>query len=232
MSEEKDLQILIVEDEAVLAYATKEMLIDLGYQHIKIANSKQKALLIIGSNAIDLAILDINLGNENDGIEIAKQCFLKDISFFYITSYTDQKTMDLALETAPSAYVIKPILPTNLYSALRISLNKKKQTAPDYFTFKDGSEHIRLEIMDINYCKADGIYVVISTDHKNYLYRGALMKVCEELPTEIFIQTHRSYVVNMHKVNKIASNSVFINNQAIPVSRTFKSELKERLTDN
>lgn len=232
MDQKRELQILIVEDEAILAFTMKEMLIDIGHEYIKIANTRQKALLTINSNSIDLAILDINLGNEDDGIEIAKQCLLKDIPFFYVTSYTDQKTMDLALETAPGAYIIKPILPSNLYSALRISLNKKTQTTPNYFTFKDGTEHIRLNIMDINYIKADGMYVVISTDNKNHLYRGALIKVCEKLPRDVFVQTHRSYFINMHRVNKIVSNSVFIRDEAIPISRTFRSELKKKLSNS
>ena len=128
MKNKLSINILIVEDEVLLAYASKEMLIDMGFSNISIVGTMERAKIALETTKVDLALLDINLGNGNEGLELAKKCFMNDVPFLYISSYTDQKTLDLALETAPGAYVVKPIIPVNLYSAINITLRNNKQT--------------------------------------------------------------------------------------------------------
>ena len=224
--EHHNLKILIVEDEILLSFTMEEMLKDFGYNTISIANNYKSALDYLGTGAIELAILDINLGEGPGGLNLAKECFLKRIPFFYVTSYTDRKTLDLALETAPGSYVIKPVIPTNLYSAINLSLNKLKKES--YFSFKDSVSTVKLKTIDILYLEADGIYLKIETLEKSYLSRMTLASAIEELPESEFVQTHRSYVVNLNKISKSKSNLIFIGKKQIPISRTFKDSFKLR----
>lgn len=219
------LKILVVDDEILIAVSTKEMMLEMGFQQIKIVPQYEQAKECLENEYFDLVVLDINLGKGDEGMDLAKICFLKDISFFYVSSYSDQLTLDKAIETAPGAYVIKPFMSGNLYSAIQLTLSEKEKKGKAHFTFKDGVNHVRLVIKDIRYLKADGVYTEIHTSKKKYLYRAAITKVLELLPNQQFIQTHRSFAVNIDCILQLKSNEVVIDNCKIPISRTFKAEV-------
>lgn len=226
MKHQPSTHILIVEDEVLLAHTMKEMLHELGYQQIQLANTFTLGKAVLSEKPIDLALLDINIEGGEEGIELAKLCHKKGIPFLYVTSYTDKSTLDRALETAPGAYLIKPFLPSNLYTAVEISLRKGKDEEQERFTFKNGSEVVNLPVDQILYLKADNVYVNVVTHSKTYLYRSSLSGALGLLPKEKFKQTHRSYVVNLKYVSKVRSKAIEIGEIDIPLSRTFKDQLK------
>ena len=228
MQEENSKQILIVEDELILSYTIKEMLKEFGYDFTIIANKLEEAQQIIEKQELSLAILDINLATGNEGLLLAKDCFLKKIPFIYLTSYTDHKTLSLALETTPEAYLVKPVNPTELYSAVSLVIRKSEKQHKE-LTFKDGVNIIKLRPNEITHLKSDGIYVEIHTNEKKYLYRSSLIGVLKKLPSTLFIQTHRSYAINYTFVEKVKSNLITIGPHEIPISRTFKGIIKEKL---
>ncbi len=80
------LQVLVVEDAFLVGIQLKEDLESLGYSVIGPANSVKKALMLIDENAINAAILDVNLGHE-DSIPIAKKLEESSIPFIFITGY-------------------------------------------------------------------------------------------------------------------------------------------------
>lgn len=225
----KELKILIVEDEKVLSFVMEEMLGEYGYNNTLIANSYSTAIAKIDSEKIDLAILDINLGNGPNGIDLAKECAKKQIPFFYVTSYTDKKILDLALNTVPGGYVVKPVTPASLYSAIKIIFNTINEDQ-HYFNFKDGAINVRLKTNEILFIQAEGVYLKVVTSNKNYLIRSTLASALLELPLKQFIQVHRSFIVNIDLITESKSDILFINNHQIPISRTFKDEFRERFS--
>lgn len=222
------LKILLVEDELLIAHTMKEMLHELGYKNVKIANTQTLAESVISEKNCELAILDINLGKGEEGIELAKKCHILNIPFFYTTSYTDKHTLDRALETAPGAYLIKPYLQSSLYTALQITINKHSGKEETY-SFKDGSEIIKLKLSQLIYLQADNVYTKIFTSQKVYLERNSLHNVLNSLPKSKFVQTHRSFIINLDYVTKISGNLVHLGEISVPISRSNKQILKEKL---
>jgi DNA-binding LytR/AlgR family response regulator len=218
-------KILIVEDEILVAYTIKEMLKELSFKSTTIANKYEQAKNLLDEAKIDLAILDINLGNGDEGIELAKICHKKEIPFFYLTSYTDKATLDKALETTPGAYLIKPFLQSNLYTALQISISTKSDSNTATFCFKDGTELVCLKSNEIIYLEAENVYVKIHTISKNYLYRSSLSLTLAKLQEKLFIQTHRSFAVNVNYITKIATSTVEMGELEIPLSRSYKNSV-------
>lgn len=224
----KDLRILVVEDEKVLSFVVEEMLQEYEITNTVVANNYAAALEWIDPLKTDLAILDINLGPGPGGIDLALKCSECQIPFLYLTSYTDKKMLDLALKTAPGGYVVKPVSPAGLYSAIKIIFNKTEQEQY-FYHFKDGTKNIRLNVNSILYIQADGIYLNIVTADRKYLVRTTITAALTDLPSEDFIQVHRSYIVNLKPITSYKRNLIFINEIQIPLSRSFKTKFIEAI---
>lgn len=225
----KDLKVLIVEDEKVLSFVVEEMLQEYDITNTIVANTYNAALKYLDPEKIDLALLDINLGEGPNGIDLAIECSKLQIPFIYLTSYTDKKMLDLALKTTPGGYVVKPVSPAALYSAIKIVFNKTEEQQY-YYTFKDGTKNILLNVNAILYIQADGIYSKIVTIDRKYLVRTSITAALADLPEEHFIQVHRSYIVHIKSVTSYKRNLIFINNVKIPLSRSFRTKFVETIS--
>ncbi|MFT6948571.1 MAG: DNA-binding LytR/AlgR family response regulator [Vicingaceae bacterium] len=223
------VRILVVDDEPFIALTIKKILTNLGYLQTDIAHSEQKAKQIITNQKIDLAILDINLNGNEEGINLAKKCLALQIPFFYVSSYTDTKTLDKALETAPGAYVIKPFLKANIYSAIELTIGKKAKKEDPIITIKEAGEYYRIKQSEILYIKSDDVYIEIITATRRYLYRDSIKNFLLQFDWANLIKVHRAYAINLQHISKASATSVFIGETELPVSRTYKQNLFDRL---
>jgi CheY-like chemotaxis protein len=108
-------RILIVEDEALVAYALEQILVEYGYEVVGPAPNIGKALKLIADEPIDAALLDINLGNErSDGAAeaLAAAC----IPFLFTTGYSRESAMPDGFKDRPC--IGKPYQPEQLQQAL------------------------------------------------------------------------------------------------------------------
>ena len=127
--------VLIVEDNALVAMEIKEMLMQMGYHTIYHANSYEKAIRLYNTHHPILTLLDINLGQEKDGIDIAKYIRKSDdIPIIYLTSYNDEDTIKRASFTKPSTYLNKPFVYENLQTAITLALYMYHNTTMDSLT--------------------------------------------------------------------------------------------------
>jgi DNA-binding LytR/AlgR family response regulator len=88
---------------------------------------------------------------------------------------------------------------------------------------------IKIELNSINYLKANGDYVQIITEQQSYRVHSTLTQLQVKLPKSQFVKTHRSYIVNIAKVNAVKDTTVVIGKDAIPVSKNNREELIELL---
>ncbi len=121
--------ILIIEDEFIIANDIAETLKKNDYDVIGIAYSKEKAFNIIEKNPPDLILMDIMLNDKDkiDGIDLSQQIYKKKlIPIIYLTAYTDQKTLERAKLTNPYGYILKPFDERELCNNIEIALYKHK----------------------------------------------------------------------------------------------------------
>jgi hypothetical protein len=86
-----------------------------------------------------------------------------------------------------------------------------------------------LNLSDVLYIKSMDHYVLFIFETKKVLERISLKELFMTLDTKIFIQVHRSYVVNKHYVKKATANKIILsNNQTVPLSRTYKAKFTEK----
>ncbi|MEP5254407.1 MAG: LytTR family DNA-binding domain-containing protein [Winogradskyella arenosi] len=88
---------------------------------------------------------------------------------------------------------------------------------------------IKINIQSIKLVEAKGDYILLKTDSENYTVHSTLKKILEKLPESKFLKVHRSYIINTSKIIDIEDNSVLIDRDVIPVSRSNRPELMRRL---
>jgi PAS domain S-box-containing protein len=120
-------QILIVEDESIVAENIRRNLEHLGYSVFSVVSSGERAIKEVEVKVPDLVLMDIVLQGEMDGIETAKKIRSRfNIPVVYLSAYSDEKTLERAKITEPFGYIIKPFNERELHTNIEIALYKHK----------------------------------------------------------------------------------------------------------
>ncbi|WP_051261233.1 two-component system response regulator [Desulfovibrio inopinatus] len=122
---EKCTQILVVEDEAIIALEMTRRLERLGYQITGAISRGEDVVEAVQSNPPNLILMDIMLAGELDGIDAARKVQEQfDIPVVYLTAHSDDNTLERAKTTTPYGYIVKPIDQMWLLSTIEIALHK------------------------------------------------------------------------------------------------------------
>ncbi|MEL7421374.1 MAG: response regulator [Bacteroidota bacterium] len=244
----KKVRVLIVEDEFITLDTLREELEELGYEISGDAMKAQEALTILERGDTDIAILDIHLKGSESGIWLAEQIRKRyKIPFIFLSAFSDRTTIAEAAETQPSSYLVKPFTPADLYTAIEMALLKhskhheqlqltddqasvkKELLINDSIFVKDDLTYRKIPLRDICYVEAFKNYLELQLDNGRHIIRSTLKDFLEVLPQDHFVQTHRSFVINLERVTEIGGNFVVINDNKVPISRGQKEEVLARL---
>ena len=115
--------ILVVEDESIIAIDIRNRVLNLGYGVSGAAATGEDAVAKAEELLPDLVLMDIKLQGEMDGVEAASRIRLDlDIPVVYLTAYANTSTLERAKFTEPFGYLVKPFDDTELKAALEIAL--------------------------------------------------------------------------------------------------------------
>lgn len=118
-------KVLIVEDNPITAADLKSALKKLDFAITNTVSSYNEALISIEQNQPDIIMMDIDLGKSKNGIELA--CKIKEshnIPVLYLTSFSDDDTMEKAFATDPVGYLVKPFKREELKTTIMLALYK------------------------------------------------------------------------------------------------------------
>lgn len=117
--------ILLVEDNAIVAFDMQQRLHKLGYQVLGTVASGEDAIKAVSQKQPSLILMDIYLDGKIDGIEAAKAILeKKQIPIIFLTGHDDEETLNRAKITETFGYIIKPAESRDLHVAIEIALYK------------------------------------------------------------------------------------------------------------
>ena len=237
---------MIVEDDELSA-SKMEMQIDkLGHELFGVVDNSDDAIAILQTKQPDLILMDINIEGEYDGIELTDMIHQQwKIPVIFISSLQDDYTFRRLQRTNPVSFILKPFseiqlkrtvqlvveqLNTVTNEVFEITENIEKKSN-DYIFIKRKKQLEKVKISDIFYIEADGKYAQIYMIDKKYLVRMSQKEVMNRLNSNQFIQTHRSFVVNMEKIKSVdlQDSVIILDNMHVPISRREREMVLERL---
>lgn len=121
----KDINVLIVEDEALIAQQLKKRLEKLGYTVSDVVASMELAIQSLRENPANLVLMDIVIKGDSDGIHAATRIQSEfKLPVIFLTAYADEKTLQRAELARAYGYLIKPVQERELNAMIRIVLNR------------------------------------------------------------------------------------------------------------
>lgn len=241
------IRILAVEDDELHADVLRMHLDRMGYDLIDIVDNSAEALRLLKATDPDLLLMDIDIGEEQTGIDLVKRINqFADVPVIYLTSFREKPIFDEARQTLPDAYILKPFDPAELQRAIELAFlrhqqaRKLKQTKAlpgqsaanvDYVFVKDGDRLVKVCVRDILLVEAYDKYCLVYTRAKKYLLTIQLRVIAESLLSEQFLQVHRSYIINFDAVEQVSvgQGTIEIAGKQVPISKTYKTAFFSRM---
>lgn len=237
----KQIQVLIVEDEFIIADYIQGCLVNLGYDVVGICTNYDEAIVALQNHQPDIAIIDISIKGNKNGIDIANHITANlDIPFVFASSHGDKGTIDKAKQTRPAAYLVKPFTEEDLYAAIETALinfgSKKTKAEPeeeiilinDGFFIRHKNKFIKILLEELMYAEANDNYVNLFTADTHYTLKTTLLKLQEVLP-HYFLRIQKSYIVNLHQLKSFDAEEVVVNNKTLPIGKSYNEALFEKL---
>lgn len=187
-----------------------------------------EALEYIRKNEADLIFLDIQMP-ELSGINFMKIVGDK-LKYILTTAYSEYALE--GYEHNVNDYLLKPISFDRFQkSALKAQerFPTNETSANSYFFVKSSGQQHKINFDEILYVESIKDYVSIKTDNQEYIVLDTLKSLENQLP-ENFARVHKSFILNLDKIEKIDVRNVFLNSgKEIPIGETYKSEFFQKL---
>lgn len=231
------IRCIIIEDQPPAQRVLQKFIGDMENMELKATFADAlKAMDFLKSEAIDLIFLDIHLPKIS-GID-----FIRTITdappIILTTAFSDYALESYELNVVD--YLLKPFsferfvkavnkVPTNTDDkSEKVSGNSAKSN-PEVLFIKSGYEHLKINVSEILYIQSEADYTEIFISEKKYLTSHSLRHWLQNLDDSIFIQIHKSFIVNSANIIKVSGNRIYFDtNIHVPIGRTFKEGFVER----
>lgn len=233
------MRILVVEDEELYADQIEMLLDKMGHEVIDVCAGSRKALDILKSKKIDLILMDIHIKGEYDGIELADLVNREhEVPIIFISSIKDDLTFNRVKRVNARNFILKPFDQLQLQRAIELAIitpsieeDHGDSINEHHIYVKNRNKIEKVELKDVCFLKSEGHHTNIYTNVKRFLIRRPIIDVAEELSSSKFIQTHRSYMINIEKIDSIdlAESTIYMGEYSIPISKRNRSSVIKAL---
>jgi DNA-binding LytR/AlgR family response regulator len=181
-----------------------------------------EALAYINQEAVELVFLDIKMPDIS-GIELLKSIQKGKILIIFTTAYSEYALESYDLEAID--YLLKPFdFSRFLKSMVKVQerLTLRDSLERDFFFVHTGNQQRKICYSDISYIEGEGNYVTYFVNNEKIIVRSGIKETVNTLPTQLFIQIHRSYIISLRKLDKIQDNHAFIGHFRIPIGANYR----------
>lgn len=253
----ENIKIQIVEDNLIIGEGLSNDLESLGYEVISLSVNSEEAIKNFKNETPDLLLMDIELkGSSLNGIELVELFKRKvNVPIIYISGTIDSDTLQSAKATDPKAFLVKPYNLSQLKITIDLalsSLNSKSelkahkrngisernrfQESNDFFFVKNGSKHIKIDINDIIYVKAEspGNNVQIFNKSGKVFFSVGIKSFLYQVHHKDLVRVNRSYLINLRSLQSFNKGCVFLEHNdeiyEIPIGRVYRESLMSNIT--
>ncbi|MDE5417175.1 LytTR family DNA-binding domain-containing protein [Labilibaculum sp. DW002] len=197
-------------------------------------NFAPSAMSFLRSNEVDLIFSDIEMPQIN-GLQ-----FLKSLqhppAVIFTTAYRNYAVEAFDLDVVD--YLMKPISLERMARAINRYHDRQKEAISKVINSQDTEEVInlkvdkkivRLGLEKISYFESYGDYAICRYDGGKCISRETMAHLMEILPKDKFIRIHRQFIVPLAKIESISGNTVSLSDKELPVGRSYRKDLKERM---
>lgn len=223
-------QSIIVEDLQVSAdflrkFCEKSGVVDVNNHFL----NAEDALSYLRESVVDLIFLDVEMPGAS-GFELLDQLVYS--PQVILTTSKVEYAYD-AFQYNVTDYLKKPFTYQRFLEAIQKVGKKSEQQSgnseQDHMFIKSDGKLIRLHNDDILFIESMGDYVKFITPAKKYITHNTIKNLETKVNPQVFMKVHRSYIVNFTKINDIQENTLFINGNMIPISKTHKSGVMQKI---
>ena len=184
------------------------------------------------NNIYDLVFLDIFLGSDLTGMDIAQKIRKRlgeNLVIVFVTS-----SMSYVLEgytVGASAYIIKPVSKEDFELKMPRVINILKSRTAASLILNTADEAVSVNINDILYIEVYGHYLTYHVKDKKYTVRQTLSSAEAKLSDYGFFRINKYNLVNLKAINKIVGDDIYIRDDVLKISRSRKREFKKILVE-
>lgn len=226
----------VINCELVASYIDETPRLELAGKFTKPAEASTFLL----RNPVPLIFIDMKMP-EITGIDFLRALSYKPYAVI-LSSYPDF-ALD-GYEVNALDYVLKPFTEERFFAAVNkaikfIEVNEKAtvtdtlknivKTGEGYFFIHTRQQYVKIQYKDVLYIEALENFVKIFTRDKEEPVIGLVnLKLIESsLPAELFLRTHKSYIINMNHVNAMDQDSIKLDNKLVPIGRAYKKSVMD-----
>lgn len=225
------IRCLIVDDEPLSRQVLNGFIAD--HPDLELAGECKDALeamSFLEKHEIDLLFLDINMPKLS-GVNFYKSLQQKP-EVIFTTAYSEFAVEGFELNAID--YLMKPIAFERFVKAvqkvkLKMGQSSNSSFAQDYIMLKADKKMYRTPFEDILFCEALGDYVKVHLKDKVLIISTTMKNILAELPEQLFLRTHKSYIINKTKVEYIEGNQIKIGNQLVSIGQSYREEVMKAL---
>jgi len=226
------LNCIIVDDEPVARKLLEEYIQDVDFLELKgKAENPLKANTLLDNNEINLMFLDINMPRLS-GIEFLRTSRVLPLTIM-TTAYAEYAVEGFELDVLD--YLVKPIsFPRFLKAVTKAKEHMEARRihipeSNDHIFIKADNRIVKILFGDILYVEALQNYICIHTPGKKFISYLTFKSIEESLPKDLFLKVHKSYIVQLAKVEAIEGNQLQVSQFTIPISRNNKEDVLQKL---
>ena len=227
------LKCIIIEDQPPAQRILKKFVQDVGTLALEgVFSDALSAREFIQNNKVDLLFLDINLPKLS-GIEFLKT--LQNPTNVILTTAFSEYALD-GYDLNVVDYLLKPFSFQRFVQAVNkvhknlASTQENSSNDQSEIYVKSGHDYIKVTVDEILAINSDSDYTEIHLTDKKILSSESLKYWLDKLSNQNFVQLHRSFIINMKKVERVSGNQVFLSNKmSVPIGRAYKEAFMKGL---
>jgi two-component system LytT family response regulator len=205
-------------------------------QLVKTFSNASEALSFLNDHTVDIIFLDINMP-ELSGIEFLK--LLKRKQQVILTTAYSRYAME-GYEYAVCDYLLKPIRYERFLKAVNTAIERIAKPVIDELLINDATQsHLfikedqqvhKINFDELLFIQGMGNYLkLFLADKKLIITRTTIIEIEEQLPQHLFLRVHKSYIVSLKAIGKIAHAQIDIDGTLIPIGATYKQEVMKKI---